>query len=225
MSTSQAEITGAITSEFNKFRNAAAIGQAFDFVEQSQRTRRLPQLAEPRAPRGALTCSNVGQRRDSRQQCPNGFVHAVRWNLNKYSFIIGTLHVEHVESIDVVTDQVNTDDGFSFQDVSCRSKKIRFTFEPPPWLSSLIVKIDIAMQVSQPDFTPQIHWRCVPQGPHLVPLVDELHQVSSLSSDRKLMAIAMISELDAAFEVRHRAEISLGDMTHLIRRSWLIAWK
>ena len=219
MTISQTEIIGAMMSEFSKFRSATAIGQTLDWMGQSSQDRRLLQSTETKAPRDRLlTCSNIGQIRDSRRQRHDEFIHAVSWNTNKYSFVIGTLHVEHVESIDVVTDQVNTDDGFFFQNVSCRSKKIRFTFAPPLWLSSLIVKIDIAMKISQPDFTPNINLRCVPQGSHLVPLVDELHQISSLTPDRKLMAIATISELDAVFEVRHCARPIFRHVAHLVRR-------
>ena len=206
MSTSQAEIISAVVSEFSNFRSAAAIRQAFNFMEQSLPTSRPLKSVETEVPRDPLlTCSHIGQSRDSRHQCHGGFVHAVRWNLNRYNFVIGTLHVDHVVSIDVETDQIKTDDGFSFHQMSCRSKNIRFTFAPPPWLSSLIVKIDIAMKISKPDFAPNINWRCVPQGSHLVPLVDELHQISSLTLDQKLMAIAMIDELDDVFEVRYYA--------------------
>ena len=219
MSTSQAEIAAAIGSEFSKFRSAPAICQAFDSMEHSLPTRRLLESVETKTPRDRLlTCSNIGQNRDSHHQCHGGFVHAVRWNLNKYSFVIGTLHVDHVESIDLETDQIDTDDGFAFQYVLRRSKKTRFTFTPPPWLSRLIVKIDIAMKISQPDFAPNINWRCVPQGSHLVPLVDELHQISSLAPDRRLMAIAQSSELNAVFEVRYCTLTIFRHATHLIRR-------
>ncbi len=106
--------------------------------------------------------------------------------------------MEHVESVDVDMSEGET---ASVQLVSYRSRKIRFIFEPPRWFSSLVMRIDIAMQVAEHGSTPHVKWGSVPNGRHLEPLLDELYRFSNLTLDRKLLAITGIGELDHLFEV------------------------
>lgn len=85
--------------------------------------------------------------------------------------------------------------------MSVEKDHLRFMFEPPPWSSSLIVEIDIAMQIAWHGCTPSITWGPVLDGRHLEPLVDELHQISNLALNRRLLAIAGVGEVDHLFEV------------------------
>ena len=195
--TTQTDLIQAFQSELGKFRNPGAIKQALNIVTD-QSIARKPFQAGVKNPESPLHCFGIINNRNPCHHHSSGLVHAVEWHSHKYRFAIGTLHVEHVESVDV---DMNEEEDTPVQLVSCRSKKIRFTFEPPPWFSSLIMKVDIAMQIARDGCSPSIKWGPVPNGRHLEPLVDELHQVSNLTLDRRLLAIAGIGELDHLFEV------------------------
>lgn len=196
--TTQTDLVQAVQSELGRFRNPGAIVQAFNMVTDIPVARRRPSPLSIKDPEPSLCCPKMSR---CRYSCPHysGLVYVVKWHSHKYCFAIGSLQVEHVESINVET---NDGDADSVQLVSCRSKRIRFTFKPPTWFSSLIMKIDIALQIAQHGSTPSITWGPVlPDSKHLDPLVDELHQISNLSLDRRLLAIAGICELDYLFEV------------------------
>ena len=198
LQTTQTDLVQAVQSELGRFRNPRAIIQAFNMVTDIPVAHRSPFPLSVKDPEPSLYCPGTIH---SRYQCchhSGGLIFAVEWHSHKYDFAIGSLQVEHVESIDVET---NDGDGTSVQLVSCRSKRFRFTFKPPTWFSSLVMKIDIAMQIAQHGSTPSITWGPVPNGKHLDPLVDELYQFSNLSLDRRLVAIAGIGELDYLFEV------------------------
>ena len=198
LQTTQTDLVQAVQSELGKFRNPGAIVQAFNMVTGIPVAHRRPSPPNVKDPEPSLCCPGATHSRYHCRHHFGGLVYAVEWHSHKYRFAIGSLQVEHVESIDVET---NDGGGTSVQLVSCRSKRIRFTFKPPSWFSSLIVKIDIAMQIAQHGSTPSITWGPVPNGKHLDPLVDELYQFSNFSLDRRLFAIAGIDELDSLFEV------------------------
>ena len=200
----------AVQSELSRFRNSGAIQQAFHIVaDQSIASERLTRVSNMNTD-SPLHSSRIIQARRPCHQHSSGLVHAVEWHSQKYRFAIGTLQVEHVESVDV---EVDEGEDASVQLVPHRSKRVRFIFEPPRWFSSLIVKIDIAMQIAQHGCTPFITCGSVSNGRHLDPLVDELHQVSNLTLDRKLLAIARIGELDYLFEVRYTISSNIKSMT------------
>ena len=198
LQTTQTDLVQAVQSELGRFRNPGAIVQAFNMVTDTPIARRTPPPLSMKDPEPSLSCPRTSRCRYSCSHHSGGLVYAVEWHSHKYCFAIGSLQVEHVESIDVET---NDGDASSVQLVSCRSKRIRFTFKPPTWFSSLIMKIDIAMQIAQQGSTPSITWGPVAPRKHLDPLVDELYQISNLSLDRRLLAIAGIGELDYLFEV------------------------
>ena len=198
LETTQTDLVQAVQSELGRFTNPRAIEQAFHMVADQATANKWPSLAGRKHTESPLHWSKITNSRKPCHQRSSGLVHAVEWHSHKYRFAIGTLQVERVESVDVEIDERK---DASVQFVSCRSKKIRFVFEPPSWFSSLIMKIDIAMQIARHGSTPSIKWGPVPNGRHLEPLVDELHQVSNLTLDRRLLAIAGIGELDDLFEV------------------------
>ena len=196
----QTDLVQAVQSELGRFKNPWAIEQAFNIVTDQPIVRKRhsrPSVENPELP---LCCSKVIDSRNPwyRGSSSSGLVYAVEWHARKYHFAIGSLQVEHVESIDV---EINEGEAAFAQLVSCRSKRIRFVFQPPPWFSSLIMKIDIAMQIARHGCTPSITWGPLPTGRRLEPLVDELHHISNLNLDRRLRAIAEIGELDYVFEV------------------------
>lgn len=198
LQTTQTELVQAVQAELRRFSNPRAIAQAFNIVtDRPVATRRSSPLSV-KDPEFPLHCSRIIP---SQGPCPHpsgGLVYAVEWRSHKYRFALGTLQVEHVESIDV---EVNEREAASVQLVSCRSKRIRFTFKPPTWFSNLIMKIDVAMQISRHGCIPAITWGPVPSGRQLEPLIDELYQISNLRLDQRLLAIARIGELDYLFEV------------------------
>ena len=195
----QTDLIQAVQSELGRFKNSRAIQQAFNIVtDQSITSERFPRASNMNAD-SPLHSPRITQTQRPCRQHSSGFVHAVEWHSHKYHFPIGSLQVEHVESVDV---EIDEGEDASVRLVPYRSKKVRFVFEPPHWFSSLIMRIDIAMQTAQHGCTPPITWGSVPNGRHLDPFVDELHQVSNLALDRKLLAIARIGELDYLFEVR-----------------------
>lgn len=198
LKTTQTDLVQAVRSELGRFTNSGAIEQAFHRVTDRFIANRGSPPAGVKNHGSPLRYSQITNSRNPCHHRSSGVVHAVEWHSNKYRFAIGTLLVEHVESIDVDIDE---GEDALVQLVSSRSKKIRFIFEPPPWFSSLIMKIDIAMQIGRHGRTPSITWGPVPNGKHLEPLVDELHQISNLTLDRRLLAIARIGELDYLFEV------------------------
>ena len=198
LQTTQTDLVQAVQSELAGFRNSGAIVQAFNMVTDVPVTHRRHSPLSVKDPEPSFCCPKTIRCRHPCRYHSGGLVYAVEWQSHKYCFAIGSLQVEQVESIDVET---NDGDATSVQLVSCRSKRIRFTFKPPIWFSSLIMKIDIAMQVAQHGSTPSITWGPIPNGKHLDPLVDELYQISNLSLDRRLLAIAGIGELDYLFEV------------------------
>lgn len=200
LETNQADLVQAVQSELGRFTNPGAIDQAFHMITDEARARRNVSRTGVKKSKSPFHCSNIINSQNSGHHRSSGLVHAVEWHSHRFRFVIGTLEVEHVESVDV---EMKEGDDASVQLVSCRSKKIRFIFEPPPWFSSLIMKIDIAMQIARHGCTPSITWGPVPVGRHLEPLVDELHQISNLTLDRRLLAIAEIGELDSLFEVRN----------------------
>ena len=195
----QTDLVQAVQSELGRFKNSGAIQQAFNIMtDQSIASERSAHASDINADAPLHSPRIIQVQRPCRQHF-NGFVHAVEWHSQKYRFPIGTLQVEHVESVDV---EIDESEDASVRLVPYRSKKVRFIFKPPRWFSSLIMKIDIAMQIAENGCTPSITWGSVPNGRHLDPLVDELHEVSNLTLDRKLLAIARIGELDYLFEVR-----------------------
>ena len=198
LQTTQTDLVQAVQSELGRFRNPRAIIQAFNMVTDTPVAHRSPFPLSVKDPEPSLCCPGTIHSRYQRCHHSSGLVYAVEWHSHTYDFAIGSLQVEHVESIDVET---NDGDGTSVQLVSCRSKRFRFTFKPPTWFSTLVMKIDIAMQIAQHGNTPSITWGPVPNGKQLDPLVDELYQFSNLSLDRRLVAIAGIGELDYLFEV------------------------
>ena len=102
-------------------------------------------------------------------------MYAVEWHSQQYRFAIGRLHVEHVESIDVDVNEGGEGEAAAVQLVSCRSKRIRFIFQPPPWFSNLVMKVDFTMRIAQHGCIPSVAWGPVPNKMHLEPLVDELY--------------------------------------------------
>ena len=196
---SQAEIIQAVRSEISVFRNAAAIEQAFQYAARSRKARGRRRSNEGRKGNNvSITCPNIKSRCHPSYRNNGQFTHNVEWSSNNYGFVIGTLQVEHVESIEVPVDPADTDDGFYHLR---RSKNIRFTFKPPLWLSNLIVKIDIAMQIAQHDSLPCMTWSSLPGSRHIEPLIEDLQQLNTLSLDRRLNAIVAIKELEDVFEV------------------------
>ena len=195
----QTELVQAVQSELGRFKDSGAIQQAFHIMTDQSIASEKPARASDINAESPLHSPRMTQTQRPYRQHSSGFVHAVEWHSNKYHFPIGTLQVEHVESVDV---EIDEGEDISVRLVPYRSKKVRFIFKPPRWFSSLIVKIDIAMQLAQHGCTPSITWGSVSNGRHLDPLVDELHQVSNLTLDRKLLAIARIGELDYVFEVQ-----------------------
>ena len=198
LQTTQTDLVQAVHSELGKFRNPGAIVHAFNMVTDIPIVHRRPSPLSVKDPEPSLCCPKTSRCQFPCRHHSGGLIHAVEWHSHKHCFAIGSLQVEHVKSIDVETDD---GDAASVQLVSYRSKRIRFTFKPPTWFSSLIMKIDIAMQIAQHGNTPSITWGPVTNGKHLDPLVDHLYQVSNLSLDRRLLAIAGIGELDYLFEV------------------------
>ena len=196
--TTRTELVQAVQSELGRFTNSGAIEQAFHTVTDQSIASRRPFRAGVKNNDSPLRSSKINNSRNRCHHRSSGVVHAVEWHSHKYRFAIGALLVEHVESVDVDIDE---GEDAQVQLVSSRSKKIRFIFEPPPWFSSLIMKIDIAMQISRHGCTPSIKWGPVPHGKHLEPLVDELNQISNLTLDRRLLAITRIGELDYLFDV------------------------
>ena len=194
----QTDLVQAVQSELARFTTSGAIEQAFNMITDPSDFRRKPSRAGVKNSAFPPLSSRITNSRNQCHHRSSGLVHAVEWHSHKYQFSIGTLQVEHVESVDV---EMNEAEVGSVQLVSHRSKKIRFIFKPPPWFSSLIMKIDFAMQIGQHGSTPSITWGPVPKRRHLEPLVDELHQISNLTLDKKLRAIAGIGELDHLFEV------------------------
>ena len=199
LQTTQTDLIQAVQSELGRFRNPGAIVQAFNMVTDIPVAHRRPSPLSVKDPEPSPCCLKTSCCQYPCRPHSGGLIYAVEWHSHKYRFAIGSLQVEHVESIDVET---NYEDSTSVQLVSHRSKRIRFTFKPPNWFSSLIMKIDIAMQIAHHGSTPSITWGpVVPNKNHLDPLVDELYQISNLSLDRRLLAIAEIGELDYLFEV------------------------
>ena len=198
LETTQTDLVQAVQSELGKFTNPRAIEQAFHIIGDQSIMSRNPSRASVNNTESPLHCSEIINSQRPCHQRFSGLVHTVEWHSHKYRFAIGTLQVERLESVDVEIDEGG---DASVQLKSCRSKKIRFTFEPPSWFSNLIMKIDFAMQTARHGCPPSITWGPVPSGRHLEPLVDELHQVSNLTLDRRLLAIAGIGELDHLFEV------------------------
>ena len=188
----------AVQSELSRFTNPGAIAQAFNMVTDHSVARRKPSPLSVKNHEPSLYCSRIVHSQDSCRHHSSGLVYAVEWHSHNYQFAIGSLQVEHVESIDV---EINEGEAASVKLVSSRSKRTRFTFKPPTWFSSLIMKIDIAMQISRHGCTPSITWGPVPNGRHLEPLVDELYQISNLKLNQRLLAIVGIGELDHLFEV------------------------
>lgn len=198
LQTTRTELVQAVQSELSRFSNPEAIAQAFNMVTDHSvalTTKSFPQSVEHSD--FPLHCSRTVPTLDPCRHF-GGLAYAVEWQSHKYRFAFGTLQVEHVESIDV---EANEREATSVQLVSYRSKRIRFTFKPPTWFSNLIMKIDIAMQISRHGCTPSITWSPVPNERQLEPLIDELYQVSNLRLDQRLLAIARIGELDYLFEV------------------------
>ena len=196
----QTDLVQAVHSELDRFKSSGAIQQAFNMVADQSIVSERPPRTVGSNPESSLHSSRIVQSQRPCHQHFSGLVHAVEWRSQKYRFAIGTLQVEYVESIDV---EIDEGEDASVRLVPYRSKKVRFIFKPPLWFSSLIMKIDIAMQIAQHGSTPSITWGSVPNGRHLDPLIDELHEVSNLTLDRKLLAIARIGELDYLFEVRY----------------------
>ena len=194
----QTDLVRAFQSELGRLQYSGAIQQAFNMVTDQSIARGTPSCARDKVSESPLHCHSITQSRCPCLQRSSGLVHAVEWHSHKYRFPIGILQVEHVESFDV---EIDKGEDASVRPVPYRSKKFRFIFQPPRWFSSLIMKIDIAMQIAHHGCTPSITWASVPNGRHLDPLVDELHEVSNLTLDRKLLAIARIGELDHLFEV------------------------
>ena len=196
----QTDLVQAVQSELGRFKNSGAIQQAFNMMtDQSIASGRSARTSDIKLD-FPLHSPRIIQTQKSCRQHFSGLVHAVGGHSQKYRFPIGTLQVEHVESVDV---EIDEGEDASVRLVPYRSKKVRFIFKPPLWFSSLIMKIDIAMQIAQHGSTPSITWGSVPNGRHLDPLIDELHEVSNLTLERKLLAIARIGELDYLFEVRY----------------------
>lgn len=198
LETTRTDLVQAVQSEVGRFANPIAIEQAFHMVTEQSIACRRPIWGGVGHDESPLRCHTINSSPKLCHHRSSGVVHAVEWHSHKYRFAIGTLLVEQVESVDVDIDE---GEDAQVQLVSSRSKKIRFTFEPPPWFSSLIMKIDIAMRISRHGCTPSITWGPVPNGKHLEPLVDELNQIGNLTLDRKLLAIARLGELDYLFEV------------------------
>ena len=196
----QTDLVQAVQSELSRFKNSGAIQQAFHMTTDQSIACGTPSCSRDTVSESPLHCPSITQSCSPCLQRSSGLVHAVEWHSHKYRFPIGILQVEHVESVDV---EIYEGEDTSVRLVPYRSKKVRFIFKPPRWFSSLIMKIDIAMQIAQHGCTPSITWGSVPIGRHLDPLVDELHEVSNLTLDRKLLAIARIGELDYLFEVRY----------------------
>ena len=196
--TTQTDLIRAVQSELGRFKNLGAIVQAFNMVTDPSVAHGNPLHAGIESLESPLHCSRTINNQNPCHHRSSGLIHAVEWRSNKYHFPIGTLQVEHVESVDVDMSEGET---ASVQLVSYRSRKIRFIFEPPRWFSSLILRIDIAMQIAEHGCTPSVKWGSVANGRSLKPLLDELHQLSNLTLDRKLLAIAAIGELDHLFEV------------------------
>ena len=194
----QTDLVQAVKSELGRFTNARAIQQAFHMVTDESVDYVRPTRPSVENSESPLHCSGIMDSRHSCHHSSSGVVHAVEWHSHKYRFVIGTLQIEHVDSVDV---EMKEGEDASVQLVSCRSKRTRFIFKPPPWFSSLIMKFDIAMRIEREGRTPSITWGSIPNGRHLETLVDELHQISNLTLDRKLLAIAGIGELDYLFEV------------------------
>lgn len=227
----QTDLIQAVQSELGRFKNSGAIQQAFNMVTDQPFACERPPRASGQNPESPLRSPGITQSQRRCHQHSSGLVHAVEWHSQRYRFAIGTLQVEHVESVDV---EIDEGEDASVRLVPYRSKRVRFIFEPPRWFSSLIMKIDIAMQIAQHGCTPSITWGSVPNGKHLDPLVDELHQISNLTLDRKLLAIARIGELDYLFEVRNPklskiplitvAEGHLGDCV-LLLGYFIFEWK
>ena len=220
----QTDLVQAVHSELGRFKSSGAIQQAFHMWTDQSIARGRPSCARDKVSESPLHCPSITQSPSPCHQRSSGLVHAVEWHSHKYHFPIGILQVEHVEGVDV---EINEGEDASVQLVPYRSKKIRFIFEPPRWFSSLIVKIDIAMQIAQHGCTPAITWGSVPNGRHLDPLVDELHEINNLTLDRKLLAIARIEDLDYLFEVRRTKSFRtfLKTVHSLpLRRLCLTAW-
>ena len=157
--TTRTELVQAVQSELGRFTNSGAIEQAFHMIKDQSIANRRPFPAGVINNELPLRYSKVNNGRNRCRHRSSGVVHAVEWHSHKYRFAIGTLLVEHVESVDVDIDE---GEDAPVQLVSSRSKKTRFIFEPPPWFSSLIMKIDIAMQISRHGCTPSITWDPVP---------------------------------------------------------------
>ena len=198
LETTRTDLVQAVQSELGRFKNPGAIEQAFHIITDRSIATRKPFRADVKNNESPLRYSKINNSRNLCHHRSSGVVHAVEWHSHKYRFAIGTLLVEHVESVDV---DIDKGEDAPVQLVSSRSKKIRFIFEPPPWFSSLIMKIDIAMQISRHGCTPSITWDPTHKGKHLESLVDELNHISNLTLDRRLLAIARIGELDHLFEV------------------------
>ncbi len=192
----QTDLIRAVQSEFGRFKNPGAIVPAFNMVTDPSVTHRKHFHAGIESLESPLHCSRFINNQSCHHRS-SGLVHAVEWHSNKYHVAIGTLQVEHFESVDV---DMSEGEAASVQLVSYRSMKIRFIFEPPRWFSSLVMRIDIAMHIAEHGCTPSVKWGSVPNGTNLKPLLDELHQLSNLTLDRKFVAIAGIGELDHLFE-------------------------
>ena len=188
----------AVQPELGRFKIRGAIEQAFNMATDPSVAIGKPFRPGIKDPESPLRCSKIMNNRNPCRHRSSEAVYVVEWHSHRYRFAIGNLQIEHVESVDV---EMDDGEDTSVQLVSRRSKKIRFVFQPPPWFSSLIMKIDVATQISYHGCTPSISWGPVPNGSHLEPLVDELHQISNLTLDRRLLAIAGIGELDYLFEV------------------------
>ena len=146
LETTQTDLVQAVQSELGRFRNPGAIEQAFHMITDQSKAFKGSSRTGSKNPGSSLHFSKTMNSRSPCYQRSSGLVHTVEWHSHKYRFAIGTLRVEHIESVDV---EISEAEDAPVQLVSSRSKKTRFIFEPPPWFSSLFMKIDIAMQITR----------------------------------------------------------------------------
>ena len=198
LETTQTDLIQAVQSELGRFTNPRAIQQAFHIFTDESTDYARPSRPGMRSPESPVQCSGIIDNRDTSRHPSSGLLHTVEWHSHKYRFVIGTLQIEHVESVDV---EMKEGEHAFAQLVCYRSKRARFTFTPPSWFSSLIMKIDISMRIEREGRTPSINWSPISNGRRLEPLLEELHQISNLTLDKKLLAIAGIGELDYLFKV------------------------
>lgn len=103
LETTQTDLVQAVQSEVGKFTNPRAIEQAFNMVTDQSLACKRPFSAGVKHDGSSLRFHKINNSPNLCHHDSSGVVHAVEWRSHKYRFAIGTLLVEHVESVDVDT--------------------------------------------------------------------------------------------------------------------------